>query len=438
MGRNMHRIVAVVVLLAGALCLSACQQQAYIEDYTTDGSIEQEGTMPQDAADDYTFLREFNDRICTNYKGLFFIKIHEQDKNNSGKLNSKSPRIYFYDYQTGSSAIWCSNMACSHTDETCTAYVPAEEAYQFVEWASGYVYKLASDDAGMYVMRYNEDGTNEIKLVNLIKDMSGSVQVDVGRIYNNRLYYIVTDENENKNIYYADLLSPDTTRYLFSLEGKDCKMAATGMYINAQNIYVSAAKYSDGSADKRNYNRVIYQYSIADNEVKEIINMATYCRSCANDNLYYFTGGKKLFRVDAAGNTTEVSPGTFEVLSADDYSIVCNENYIVFDRGIVAGPLGQDTTIYIYDIRADKLYSVNEEMLKEESQEEQEESYTAIQWGADGSTSEVVIPRHAKFWGICGMSGRYCYVNTKSGLEVYAIDLASLKSDAVNIIKITY
>lgn len=433
---NIRCGVAVFVLLAGMFCiLSACQQQAYIEDYT-DGTMQAEAGM-QDVADDYTFLRETNDRTCTNYKGLFFIKTTEKDKNNSSREKKVSPRIYFYDYQTGSADIWCSNVACSHMDETCTAYVAEGEAYEFVEWASGYVYKLASDDAGMYIMRYNEDGTNETKLVNLIKDISGSVQVNVGRIYNNRLYYIVTDENENKNIYYADLLSPDTTKYLFSLDGKDCKISAAGMYINAQGVYVSAAKYSNDDFDKKNYNRVIYQYSIADNEVKEVVNMTTYCRSCANDNLYYFTGEKKLFRVDAAGNTTEVSPGTFEVISADDYSIFCNENYIVFDRGFVAGFMGQDTTIYIYDIRADKLYSVNEEMLKEEPGEEQDESQ-AIQWGADGSTSEVVIPRQAKFWGFCGLSGRYCYVNAKAAYEVYAIDLESLKSDAVDIIKITY
>ena len=152
-----------VVLVTLMFNLSACGKESYVDDYENNEVAE--GARDSDREDRFTFLHEGNDRLCTNGRGFYNIKVSDDEG------RAIDPRIYYYDYATNKSSLWRSNVSCSHDSEECSAYVSKEE--QFIEYSNGYIYKIKSDSSGTYLVRYNEDGSNETKTTNLLKSING-------------------------------------------------------------------------------------------------------------------------------------------------------------------------------------------------------------------------------------------------------------------------
>ena len=407
--------------------VTACGKPAYISDYTDDNNIRQESFT--DSKDRFTFLHEGNERMCTNYSGLYYIKV------STGENSSEPERVMYYDYAAGTSSVWCSNVSCTHDSETCPAFVSPD--YSYVEWSEGYIYKIREDDTGIYLVRFNEDSSGETDIVNLIKDINGSVSVNFGRVYNNKFYYCVSGEDNKYNYYRADLGKKDSKEYLFSLDSVSNKIAMTGFFINDSCIYVSSTQYGSG---KKDYKRVVYRYSFKDKEVKELISRDDYYRTTANDNLYIFTEKKELFKVTENGETQEVSAGKFKSIKDGKYGIYCNEKYIIIMEDLDTNNIfdSGERMIYVYDIEKDILNGISVNELRGNDNIDQTEtapeSYETVQAG-DGT---AYINASPDVFGIQGFTGRYCDFNSYKYEALYLLDLTSVSDEELKCKVIDY
>lgn len=422
---NIKKAAALFFILVLSV-VTACGKPAYISDYT-DNNIRQDSFT--DSKDRFTFLHEGNERMCTNYSGLYYIKV------STGENSSEPERVMYYDYAAGTSSVWCSNVSCTHDSEMCPAFVSPD--YSYVEWSEGYIYKIREDDTGIYLVRFNEDSSGETDIVNLIKDINGSVSVNFGRVYNNKFYYCVSGEDNKYNYYRADLGKKDSKEYLFSLDSVSNKIAMTGFFINDSCIYVSSAQYGSG---KKDYKRVVYSYSFKDKEVKELISRDDYYRTTANDKLYIFTEKKELFKVTENGETQEVSAGKFKSIKDGKYGIYCNEKYIIIMEDLDTNNIfdSGERMIYVYDIEKDILNGISVNELRGNDNIDQtetaSESYETVQAG-DGA---AYINASFDFFSIHGITGNYCIMDSDKEKNFYLLDLTSVSDEELKCKVIDY
>ena len=412
-----------VVLVTLMFNLSACGKESYVDDYENNEVAE--GARDSDREDRFTFLHEGNDRLCTNGRGFYNIKVSDDEG------RAIDPRIYYYDYATNKSSLWCSNVSCSHDSEECSAYVSKEE--QFIEYSNGYIYKIKSDSSGTYLVRYNEDGSNETKTTNLLKSINGSVTLSFGRVYNNCFYYFAKNEEEKIDFYRADLNKKDDTEYLFSIDASEDKIAPSGVFINDNNIYISSARYM---ADTKEYKRIVYQYNFSDKTLTELVKRDDYYRSSANDNLYIFTMEKELFKVTEKGELLEVSPGKFKSIKDGKYGIYCNERYIVLEENRTVPYDSSERMIYIYDIDKDILNGISIGELRGSLQNSEEKSNKQSEENADETNNgdSVAKDENQKFdlVTLFGVTGNYCVIGDYKMRVYHMIELDSVSDEKIS------
>ena len=420
---QIKKILTVILFTLFIFYLSACGKESYVDDYENNELAE--GVRDSDREDRFTFLHEGNGRLCTNGKGFYNIKV----SNDEGR--AIAPRIYYYDYATNKSTLWCSNVSCTHDSEECSAYVNKDE--QFVEYNNGYIYKIKSDDSGTYLMRYNEDGSNEIKTTNLLKNITGNVALSFGRFYNNFFYYFVKNEEKKIDFYRTGLNKKDNIEYLFSIDASEDKIASTGVFVNDNNIYISSAKYM---ADTKEYKRNVYQYNFSDKTLKEIVKRDDYYRSCANDNLYIFTIEKELFKVTEQGELLEVSPGKFKNLKDGEYGIHCNERYIVFEEDMVSPYESSERMTYIYDIDKDILNGISiKELrnvatdLKKKSNKKSENNTNQTN---NSDSEEIDEKQKFDLVTLLGITGKYCVIGDYKMRVYHMIELDSVSDEKIS------
>lgn len=419
---KIKKLLSVVLVTLILFVLSACGEKSYLDDYGNDTMQEARG---EDREDRFTFLHEGNDRLCTNGRGFYNIKVSDDEG------RAIDPRIYYYDYATNKSSLWCSNVSCSHDSEECSAYVSKEE--QFIEYSNGYIYKIKSDSSGTYLVRYNEDGSNETKTTNLLKSINGSVTLSFGRIYNNCFYYFAKNEEEKIDFYRADLNKKDDTEYLFSIDASEDKIAPSGVFINDNNIYISSAQYM---ADTKEYKRIVYQYNFSDKTLTELVKRDDYYRSSANDSLYIFTMEKELFKVTEQGELLEVSPGKFKNIKDGEYGIHCNERYIVFEEDMVSPYESAERMTYIYDIDNDILNGISIGELRGSLQNSEEKSNKQSEENADETNNgdSVAKDENQKFdlVTLFGVTGNYCVIGDYKMRVYHMIELDSVSDEKIS------
>ena len=419
---KIKNILSVALFTVMFFSMAACGKEAYLDDYKNE-TVEE--ARAEDREDRFTFLHEGNDRLCTNGKGLYNIKILGED----GRL--VQAQIYYYDYATNKSSLWCSNVSCTHDSDECSAYVGKDE--QFIEYSNGYIYKIKTDDSGIYLVRYNEDGSNETKTMNLLKSINGSVKLSFGRIYKNHFYYIVRNEDKKIDFYRVDLDKKDDTEYLFSRDASIDSIAPGGVFINDKNMYISSAQYI---ADIKSYRRVVYQYNFSDKTLTELVKRDDYYRSSANDSLYIFTMEKELFKVTEQGELLEVSPGKFKNIKDGGYGIHCNERYIVFEEGMVSPYESAERMTYIYDIDNDILNGISIGELRGSLQNSEEKSNKQSEENADETNNgdSVAKDENQKFdlVTLFGVTGNYCVIGDYKMRVYHMIELDSVSDEKIS------
>ncbi|MDO5402739.1 MAG: hypothetical protein Q4F11_04805, partial [Eubacteriales bacterium] len=233
-------LIMCLVIIISTLSL-ACSTPAYLEGQSIDNN---ESIIDEDINDKYSFLKAGNYRYATNNKGLFYISVG-------------SNNISYYDYSSGKSTIWCNKIACKHEDKSCSAYVGNQFELEYVECYNGYVYKMDSDDNGMYLVRLNEDGTGEVRMSNLLEGYPTGVSIDFGRVFDGKMYYFVKKDNQQIDINNVDLTTKDSITHIFSLDSSDLALSAFSMFVNEQSIYLSLSRTTDNG---KSYSRKIFCY----------------------------------------------------------------------------------------------------------------------------------------------------------------------------------
>lgn len=408
-------LVCVFVLLL----VTACGNPDYISDFEN-GTQKNSNALilDEDTADRYTFLKEGCNRLATNYKGIFYIA-------------GGDSVIKYYDYSSGKMSVWCNNVACKHEDSSCAAFVESENPY--VEWYNGYVYKIVEENKGLFLMRYKEDGTEEVRIANLLGEYPSGADINIGRIYNGEMYFFAKKNAKDIDVCKVDLLKKDSVESIFCIDQTDSKISATGMYINDKCIYISLAQYKKNSEEKNVYKRLIYQYDFKSNEIKSIAEDYDVVRSCANDNLYFTTSDNKLFKLEDDGRITEVHAGVFEALPYNDYNIFCNESYMVFARGSSAALTGQDVNIYVYDFEKDTLKCIEEEKVHETFGEQDTETEKDSVENDTDNVDKLNMSKEFTFF--YGLAGEYAYVSSTKSLYVIKLDTGEVQKLNVEFAK---
>lgn len=383
---------------------SACSKPAYLDGQLTDNA---ESVLDKDVDDEFSFIKHGNYRYATSENGLFYIP-------------AGSNNIFYYNYLDGSSMIWCNKISCEHNDKSCIAYVAEEFELEYVEYYNGYVYKLDSDNNGVYLVRFNEDGTGEVRMANLIEGYSTGVSVDYGRVYAGKMYYIVRGKSEGININCVDLMNSNSVSTVFGIDYMDYKLSATSIFINDNNIYLSVLGLDDNA---QSYSRKILCYDRKKQELGQLDSSHSIVSSCANDSLYYFTSDKSLYCI-SDGKEEEVHPGLFDKLPSTDYSINCNENYIVFMPSGEIAFSGGNSDIYVYNIKNDELNCIQESSVQNSVPDKEPEGVEIKTHSASSSK---------KFMFLQGISGRYVFVTGNANSEIYVIDLSTLEAKAISV-----
>jgi hypothetical protein len=397
----MQRYIIIVCILCLSMTFVSCSKPKYLENESENLETENqslEDTLGEDTEDEFAFLKEGNSGYATNYKGLFYVEI-------------PTNQIKYYDYSSGETEVWCTNLTCNHNSKECSAYV--EEDYRYVKWYDNHVYKIDYDDKGEYLVQYKEDGTGEIRLANLLGDYLTGAKVDIGRTYKGRLYYFVKKDDNTIDVNRVSLSAKDNIENLFNIDVTDTKVSASGMYVNDNCIYISMAKYEAG--DSKKFSRQIYRYDFTSNELKLLDGLNNISRSCANESLYYLTDENRLYRVNNDGISNEIASGLADELKYNDYNIYCNSDYIVFSRDALAAMRNENVDIYIYNIKNDTLSCISD---GSEEEADGEISYVEIQGGV-----QIQGGGKRNFWGVIGLSGEYVFISGKNLKCMYAIRL---------------
>lgn len=353
--------------------------------------------IEEDVADTYCFLKRGGYGNATNNKGLFHI-------------GGGSNLITYYNYSAGASTVWCNKTTCKHNDYACTAYVGEDFDLRYVEYNNGHVYKLISDDNGLFLTRFKEDGSEETRIANLLEGYDTAASVEFGRVYNDYMYYIVKKDSQHLDVKCVDMNNKNNVSYLFSLDSSVVTTGASNIFINESGIYLSVRKFIDNGSGS---SRRIWFFDKTSRILSELDTSEEVSSCCVNDNVFYLSKDKSLYCISADGER-EIHPGLFNELPYDDYFINCNERYIVFMRPESAAFSDDSTDVYIYDIGKDKLDCIKAS--RTDSASEKNEGQVA----SDGNLTNT--KSGYKFYHLDGLSGRYAFV-LGAGNTYYLLNL---------------
>lgn len=207
--------------------------------------------------------------------GVYSLSSTLNSKDNAVKIGSESDNVYslisFLDTSSWKSVTLCNKPNCSHSDDTCNAYIPSfmsvkEEGGQ-VRFptlnGNGYIFE---QDGKMYlidpygdVIVMNEDGTEHQKLLSI----NSKYEIVSGFLYNSKVYLNVNFlPSYDKNI---EQEFSDEDNYIglleIDLQNKSCKelfsfktelnTTLLGLYENkAYYLYKSPNKLLDGNTQK--------------------------------------------------------------------------------------------------------------------------------------------------------------------------------------------
>lgn len=260
--RTMLKRLAVLVVL---ICCAGCSY---------DADKPQNKIEPTSDEDYGNYDLELSSSFAVS-SGVYSLSSTLNSKDNAVKIGSESDNVYslisFLDTSSWKSVTLCNKPNCSHSDDTCNAYIPSfmsvkEEGGQ-VRFptlnGNGYIFE---QDGKMYlidpygdVIVMNEDGTEHQKLLSI----NSKYEIVSGFLYNSKVYLNVNFlPSYDKNI---EQEFSDEDNYIglleIDLQNKSCKelfsfktelnTTLLGLYENkAYYLYKSPNKLLDGNTQK--------------------------------------------------------------------------------------------------------------------------------------------------------------------------------------------
>lgn len=135
--------------------------------------------------------------VCATEDTIFFSP-------NNGSLN-RSSFLHFTDIASGVTMPLCSKPECSHTDDTCNAYLASSGQVYGLRIYDGKLYWLAYEDHYVQLMRMNFDGTGHEVVTSLDLDASQKINALNGTTWFIHRGYIYIGGFDR---YYNELVEP--------------------------------------------------------------------------------------------------------------------------------------------------------------------------------------------------------------------------------------
>lgn len=260
--RTILKRLAVLVVL---ICCAGCSY---------DADKPQNKIRPINEEDYGNYALELSSSFAVS-SGVYSLSSTRNSKDNAVMIGSASDNVYslisFLDTSSWKSVTLCNKPNCSHSDDTCNAYIPSfmsvkEEGGQVrfpTMKGSGYIF---GQDGKMYLIdpygditAMNEDGTEHQKLLSI----DSKYEIVSGFLYNSKVYLNVNFlPSYDKNI---EQEFSDEDNYIglleIDLQNKSCKelfsfktelnTTLLGLYENkAYYFYRSPNKLPDGNTQK--------------------------------------------------------------------------------------------------------------------------------------------------------------------------------------------
>lgn len=181
--------------------------------------------------------------------------------------------LMFYDVNADVNMPVCSKTDCKHDSSSCDAYAANSTDYDMLDWTgvnvnclgdmvwweSGHIYMIKRDEAGDYLMQYDSNYTNEVKLLALGENgirvgMPATNAAGTALMYDGYMYYysikpvVITERDDYKMKVYVNRIKVEKgaeAELLGSFEfGADYFAPYAEIHAGKNNIYfVAGSKY---------------------------------------------------------------------------------------------------------------------------------------------------------------------------------------------------
>lgn len=311
--------------------------------------------------------------IAVSDKGIYIIN---NVINYSNEFAARY-RLVYYDFQTMTARPWCNRVDCSHnTDECAAIFSSAEYCANYVFYNDCYVYLVGRDEKGTYLVRYDEDGSNETVIGKLWEENSmvfidqssgaetgGSYDFPYIVLHNGRAYYIVNTLYEKYDLYCISLEPGSEAEFLCTIDSKDEDSEAlvlNGIQISEDVLYIVMYKRISAFNSDYEYKVRAYAFDTVNEQLKivsEELKQPTDITVRGNDLYYSGKDGLMCYSWENVSN---------ELIMADtDYnnngSSIIYSNYVgkyfVMDGMMNIGEEADKPCVKVYDCEADRLIS---------------------------------------------------------------------------------
>lgn len=375
-------VLAFLLIMMMTFSFSGCVGDDKVEE------TQNTGTLSASPESRYSFLLRSS---FSGEKGVYSIKSNLNKESGSTVIdisgNSDKENyslITFLDTASWKSVTLCNKPNCSHSDDTCNAYIPSfmsvkEEGGQVrfpTLVGSGYIFglneKLYLIDPYGDITVMNEDGTEHQKLLSI----DSKYEIVRGFLYNSKVYLNVkflppydknTEQDFSDEDYYMGLLEID-------LQNKSCKelfsfkielnTSLLGLYENkAYYLYKSPNRLPSGNTQsavdevENGHNVKLYTYDLTSCK-KEILrdNLKSYEMDdviLAQDSVYYHNRKTKTMErmhLDSGETKTVISDlgGYIDFFTYDTFDD--NKLFFIKDNYLAdayASPEPKNETFYV-------------------------------------------------------------------------------------------
>lgn len=281
--------------------------------------------------------------INYNQKSEFFVEEEDYQyyfdtfsrcaKTENGYIYIKDNLLYFFDINDNANYVICDNINCSHTDDSCSAFL--DYAFYTTElfYCNNHLYIAARESKNNidknYVYQMNIDGTERKKAAYLF-DSNGAVSFQF-IIHRGYVYYTYGNggtKNRTISLYRNKLGEvKNTGEEIYSFSGYGAEIYQIKAFAN--NLYFEASAFEDENGN--GYNTALHTINLNSMEESSLISdLNSYF--VYEDNIFYYDDEKKLmcFNIKTKEEAVKLSNSELCYISYDgDYFYLDNYQSII-------------------------------------------------------------------------------------------------------------
>lgn len=282
--------------------------------------------------------------IAVSDKGIYII---------NNVWSSSKVRLNYYDFETMTVRPWCSRVDCSHETEECDAVFGAfDYSTDFVFYNECYVYLMARNDTGTWLVRYDEDGGNETTIGRLWEennmvfiDEAHEFETPTGRaqpyivLHRGRAYYVMNTMYKKYELYSMELEPGSEAEYLCTIDTREDDsgtLAFVEMQIAEDVLYLTMDRHYDMyDFSPESHMTSAYSYDIRSGEFALVSDELAYGSDIAvRGNDLYYNGKEGIMCYSWESKISELAAADSDYNNNGDYNVYinCVGNYLIMDN----------------------------------------------------------------------------------------------------------